>query len=308
MKFLFMRTIVIAWLLSHYNQLLSYGLPIELNLGFTNILDGGPKHSAPGFYWIQYNINYHAKKYLDGCGNLVGDVKSPVLNIVATWTELLYQSNLKIFGGAPGLSFIPLPIAFFYTSSNNINITSTDVGIGNPVVSPFFQWDTLYYKGRPLFVHRLGLYIFLPCGTNKYPEKTVNPADILTCADFYWAASLYWTEHCATSWRLFYTLVGKNKKTNINAGTAYHMNFSTEYEVYNNYWLAINGYYLQQLHNNKQCGVEIPNSKERVVAAGPGFLFFLPRGFQIIGHLYFETKALNRTQGVSALLDLIKYF
>ena len=308
MKVSSIRIVLIAWLLFHYNQLLSYHLPVAINLGYTNILDGGPKHGTPGFYWLHYNLNYYSKKYVDGCGNLLGGVKSPVLETFATWAEFLYQSNFKFCGGAPGASIIPMPLVFSYSSCNNLNITNAEAGISNPVLSFFFQWDALHYKSRPLFVHRLALYIFLPCGTNKFPEKTVNPADIMTAVDFYWAASLYATERLVASWRLFYLLPWENKKTGITPGTAYHMNFSTEYEVYKDCWLAINGYYLQQLHNSKQCGVEIPNSKERIVAAGPGFLFFLPRGFQIIGHLYFETKALNRTQGVSALLNAIKYF
>lgn len=300
--------IIIACSIISFNSLLSYDLPTALNLGTTNILDGGPKVESPGLYWIQYSLNYYANKFLNECGKPLGGVESPILNTFATFTEILYQSKFQIFGGAPGASLVLPPVVFSYTSCNCLNLINAEAGLSNPVITLFFQWDMINYHDRPLFIHRLGTAIFLPFGTNKFPEKTINPADIMTAVDTYWAGSFYITEHWATSWRLFYLWCGENKKTKITPGKTFHMNYSMEYEVYKNYWIAINGYYLQQLHNSTRCGIQIPNSKERVVSAGPGFLFFLPHNFTLVGHAYLETKAQNRTQGTTVLLDLIKYF
>jgi hypothetical protein len=130
----------------------------------------------------------------------------------------------------------------------------------------------------------------------------------MTCIDTYWAATTYLTENWATSWRLFYLWCGKNKKTKIQPGRTFHMNYSMEYEVYKNYWIAINGYYLKQLTNSTRCQKEIPNSKEKVFGVGPGFCFFLPGNYTFVGHMYFEKKARNRPQGTSAVFNLIKYF
>lgn len=307
MKLLKLFIFTIAFLTIQSSTIFSYHLPVALNLGSTNILDGGPKVDSPGFYLVQYQFNYYAHKFLDECGKPLGGVKSPIFNTFAIFTELLYQSKIKFLGGCPGASIILPPVVFSYTSCNSLDLTAQS-GWGNPAVSLFFQWDMIDYKNRPLFNHRLGTLIFLPYGTNKLPEKTLNPADILTAVDTYWAASLYPTEHWAVSTRLMYLWISQNKKTKITPGTTFHLNYSTEYEVYKDYWISINGYYLQQLHNSTQYGVEIPDSKERIFSAGPGFLFFLPQNFTLLGHLYFETKTQNRTEGITAYLNFIKYF
>lgn len=295
-------------LIGSFNFLNSYRLPVAIDLGATNILDGGPKVESPGIYWIQYQVNYYARTFLDSCGNLLGGVKSPKLDIFAIYTELLYQSRFKICGGAPGIGFQLPPFTVINTSCNTLGLESVDAGLSNPILDLFFQWDMINYKNRPLFIHRITTEIILPWGTNKYPQKTINPADIMTCIDSCWAASFYFTEHWAVSWHLYYLWCGENKKTKIQPGQAFHMNYSMEYEVYKECWVAINGYYLQQTTFDKQCGIDLPDSKERVVAAGPGFACFLPQDYVLLGHLYFETKARNRTQGILAYLDLIKRF
>lgn len=297
-----------ALIIGHFDTLFAYHLPAATNLGTTNILDGGPKVDSPGYYLIQFMTNYHTNKFLDANGKLLNGVKSPTFDNVGIYTVFLYQSKLKFFGGAPGFYVVPPPLVFAYNSCNTLDIKSQEAGFSNPVVDLFFQWDMINYKGRPFFIHRLGSDLFLPFGTNKFPKKTVNPADIMTCLDSYWAATFYITEHWATSWRLFYLWCGKNKKTKITPGASFHMNYSMEYEVRNNYWIAINGYYLRQLHNSTLHGKEIPHSKERVLGVGPGVCFFLPGNYTFVGHVYFEKKARNRPQGINAVFDVIKYF
>jgi anthranilate 1,2-dioxygenase (deaminating, decarboxylating) large subunit len=300
--------LIAGFAVAYYNPLLSYDLPLFIDLGTTNILSGGPKIESPGLYWFQYQLNYYSNKFLDGCGNLLGGIKSPSFDIAFIFTEFLYQSKFKIFGGAPGASVILPPLVFSTISHNSLDLTTVKAGLSNPVINLFFQWDMIHYNDRPFFIHRIGSFIFLPCGTNKYPKKTINPAYTGTYIDTYWTATLFATEKLAASWRMFYLWCGKNKKTGITPGNTFHIDYDLEYEVHKNCWIAINGYYLQQLQNSKQCGVDIPNSKERVVGVGPGFLLFLPRGYQLLGHLYFETAVRNRSQGISAYLNFIKYF
>lgn len=307
MKKLFLSIIAICT--TFLTQLLySYHLPAATNLGTTNILDGGPKVESPGYYLIPFFTNYHTQKFLDHQGKPLNGIKSPTFNTSAFYLVFLYQSKLKFLGGAPGFYVVTPPLIFNYASCNTLGITPQDAGFSNPAMDLFFQWDMITYKSRPLFIHRIGSDLFLPFGTNKFPKKTVNPADIMTCLDSYWAATLFLTEHWAASWRLFYLWCGKNKKTGITPGSSFHMNYSMEYEVHNNYWIAINGYYLRQLKNSTQCGKEIPHSKERILGVGPGICFFLPGNYTLVSHVYFETLARNRPQGVSAVFNVIKYF
>jgi len=301
-------SLLIFSLIDLTHQASGLNLPAALNLGISNILDGGPKVEKPGFDWEQYQLYYHAHTFADACGNLIGGIESPRINSVAIFTELLWQSKFRIFKGAAGGSVVLPPIVFSGVSRNSLGISDAGAGLSNPLLLFFLQWDMIKRNERPLFIHRLGVTIILPIGTNKFPKYAASPADIMTCIDPYWAASLFFTEKLALSWRLMYLWCAKNKKTNIQPGQTFHMNFSAEYEFFNKCWLALNGYYLQQLKNSTMCGMEIPNSKERIVAAGPGILWDLPRNYQLLAHLYFEFKAKNRPQGIKPLLTFIKHF
>jgi anthranilate 1,2-dioxygenase (deaminating, decarboxylating) large subunit len=291
-----------------FHQLTAYDIPPFIDLGTTNILSGGPKIEAPGLYWFQYQNNYYANKFLDNCGCPLGGVKSPALEQVYIFTEFLYQTKLKFFGGAPGISVVLPSLAFSHITHNSLNLIATKAGLANLAINPFFQWSPINYHGRPFFIHRIGAFFNFPAITNKYPEKTINPGTRSFYIDSYWTATMYLTERLATSWRMFYLWCGENKKTKVTAGQTFHINYDLEYEVYKDCWIAINGYYLQQLKESKKDGSYIAGSKERVISVGPGFYLFLPRSYQLLGHLYFEKKARNRPQGISAFLNFIKHF
>ena len=74
--------------------------------------------------------------------------------------------------------------------------------------------------------------------------------------------------------------------------------------------LGMNGYFLQQLHNNTLNKITVPNSKERVFAVGPGMLYLLGQGVDnvLFASLYFETDVRNRPQGINGVLRLLVHF
>ena len=104
--------LIISYLIGYAQFILSYDVPSAINLGITNILDGGPKIENPGFYVEPFLINYYSNTFTDQNGNQLQGKKSPTLNSFITFTEFLYQSKFKIFGGAPGCSVIPFPLQF----------------------------------------------------------------------------------------------------------------------------------------------------------------------------------------------------
>lgn len=288
--------------------LMAYTLP-RVNLGSNNILDGGPIRPHPGFYWQEFLQYYHADKFLNDQGCLLGNVKSPTFANTILVTQMVYQAKKsKLFRGAFG-GVVSLPIVLSsHVSKNFLNISDAGSGFGNLALGGYFQFNAIMHKDRPVFIHRLELDVFLPVGTNKYPQKTTNPASIMTYIDPYWAATLFLTQKCAASWRMHYLWCAQNKKTNIKPGQTFHMNYSLEYNLFPHCWVAINGYYLQQLKESKLCGVEIPNSKERVFAVGPGALYILPKEYFLFGYFYVEKLVHNRPEGVKAVLRLVKHF
>ncbi len=288
--------------------LLGYGLP-PVNLGFSNILDGGPIRPLPGWYWEQYFQYYHANTFLNGQGKLLDGVPSPHFDSWVTITQIIYQAeNSFLFGGKPGIDII-LPIVLSSkVSSNKLGFSNSGAGDGDLILGVFLQWDPIMYNDRPLFVHRLEFEVSFPTGKNDLPQKTINPGNDFLYVNPYWAWTFYFTEHLATSWRFHYLWNATNNVTGIQAGDAVHFNYSMEYEALPNFWLAMNGYYLQQLHDDKLCGVATPNSKERVFAVGPGALYLIPDHHYFFGYLYFESDVRNRPQGISAIFRYVLYF
>lgn len=300
--------LAISCLIIQFQDLLGYDLP-GVNLGITNILDGGPNQTKPGLYLLEFLYQYHADQFLNECGKPLEGVKSPTINSTVLINELSYQSNHTLFGGRLGGYFaIPIVVSS-KVSANKLGFIDAGAGFANPLAGLYIQWDPMRRKdGQRIFQCRIASELFFPIGTNKFPEKTINPASIMTRIDTYWAASLFLNEKLAISSRLYYLWCGKNKKTDIIPGGTFHMNYSIEYNAYDKLHLGLVGYYLQQIKESKRYGLNIPNSKERVVGMGPGFLWYLPRNFDLFGYVYFETKVQNRTKGVKAVLRFIKSF
>lgn len=285
-----------------------YGLP-SVNLGYTNILDGGPIRPYPGLYWQQYNIFYHTNKFFDFAGKPLGGVNSPTFNSWSTVTQLIYQFKKKLFfEGTPGFSFV-LPITLYSAiDCNKLGITSAGGGLGNIGFGVYTQWSAIMHNDRPLFIHRLSVDASFPTGTNRLPKRQINPGAAFYSLSPGWSATLYTTKKLAFSWRFNYLWNSKNKKIDFKAGDAIFFNYSAEYAIKPAWYVAFVGYCLQQLSDNKALGHTIPKSKERVFGMGPGSAYFISKDMVFFGYLYGECGARNRPQGISFILRFINHF
>jgi anthranilate 1,2-dioxygenase (deaminating, decarboxylating) large subunit len=279
-----------------------------VNLGSTNFLDGGPIRPEPGFYWFQNAKYYHADQLLDICGNPFNGKKSPYINVCSTSTSFVYQSARGLprykWGIAGGFAII----ASNHVSHNCLGISAGGKGMGDTGLGIYIQSDPIYRYDRPFFVHRLEFDVVFPTGSNKKDPLAIYPGNGMIYINPYWAATLYFTEKLAASWRLHYLWCGKNHQTKIRDGQAFHGNYSLAYKVNKQMWWGLNGYFLRQLNDDTLCGTKIPNSKERIFAAGPGLVFFVDKDLVFFGHLYFESFARNRFQGISSVVSLVKHF
>ena len=97
------------------------------------------------------------------------------------------------------------------------------------------------------------------------------------------------------SWRLHYLWSSTNSDTEYQPAAAIHLNFATSVEVLKDrIHLGVNGYYLQQITDSRLNDVPIPNSKETVVAIGPGALYIFSSKDVLFFNTYFEVEARNR--------------
>ena len=286
----------------------SYSLP-AINLGFTNFLDGGPIREVPGWYWTQFGRYYHASRFLNHEGKPVGS-PSPSLTLVSIITQGTYQSHRTVLLGAYGGIDVSLPLLLeSKISRNQLGITSSGAGFGNLGLGLYLQWKPVFLHGRPFFVHRLALAISFPTGKNCEPIRTINPGTSFKFINPFWAATLFATPRVALSWRLFYLWSDTSAKTGLKLGDAIHLNYAACYGLLDNrLFLGINGYFLQQLEDNKLKGKIIPNSKERVLGIGLGGLYFFSKDNVLFAHFYSEKLVQNRPQGNSLVLRFVKHF
>jgi hypothetical protein len=288
--------------------LVGYGLP-GLNLGFTNILDGGPIRPKPGWYWLQYAQYYTTKRFFNGEGKPLGGVPSPRFRHLETITEFAYQFEYQFpWNAVPGVA-LGLPLVMYsHIGKNEFVFESSGSGFGNLGFGLYNQWNPIERKGRPLFVHRLQFDFSIPFGKNKLPEKNINPSDTCFSCDLYWAATLFLSHRWNLSWRWYYIWSARNEKINFQAGDAMSINYSLAYEAFPQFFVAAVGYALQQLHNNRSLGVSVPDSKERVFGIGPGAAYFCTQDLVFLGYLYLEAGARNRPQGISWIMRLVMHF
>lgn len=290
-----------------YSTANSYHLP-SVPLGLNNILDGGPLREADGWYLNVLSRYYHTHSFLNACGSCLGGVSSPLYDIWAVSAQGIYQSNKQILHGNVGFAAALPLVLYSHIEPNTLGITDAGSGFGNLFLGTYIQWKPVMHRERALFVHRLEFDVSFPTGKNHAPCKSINPGTRFFYIDPYWAGTFFFTPKAAISWRLYYLWCATNPRTNIQGGDTIHGNYSAEINPLKNLWIAINGYFLRQLKDSKFCRQPIPNSREQVVAIGPGALYLFSPDDILFGYLYFEKKVKNRTQGISWVLRFLKHF
>lgn len=288
-------------------MLVGYHLP-TINLGQTNMLDGGPLRAKSGWYWKEYLHYYDADKFLDTNGNLLGGMRSPHYHSLVLITQFIYQMRKKMFSGHAGFNFFQPLVLFSHIDSNNLGITTSGSGIGDFLTGIFQQFDPVRHNGKSIFMNRIEFDISFPTGKNHQPQKTINPGNRIFFINPYWAATVHFTVDWAVSWRLHYLWGSKNHVTHIKAGDAVHLNYDMEYQVLPKFWLGITGYFLQQLRDSTLNGKNIAESRERVLGFGPGLLYTFAKEYRISSYLYVEKLVKNRSKGTRFVIRLIKHF
>lgn len=302
--------ILFLFSLINVSLLLGYGLPI-INLGGSSFLDGGPLRQIPGWYFQVASQNYHTHRFLNEEGKPLLGLPGPHFNTWLTSYQLIYLSDRDVLNyGKLGFD-VTLPVYFYSRIQKNLlGITSFGSGVGDLAVGVYLQGNPIFRGQRPIYVNRFEFVVSFPTGQNNLPLKTINPGNKVFYINPYWAATLYFTTRFSASWRLHYLWVSHNHIAHFKAGDAVHANFAVEYQCLERLFLGINGYFLHQLKNNRLFGIEIPDSKERVIAIGPGFLYALKRRLSavLIGNLYAEFNVHNRPQGIKFILRYYAHF
>lgn len=277
----------------------------KVNLGLTSFLDGGPLRPEPGWYWSEIFNFYRSESLYDGCGNCLPN--APHIDSTSIVTNAIYQGKREIWGAHPGVSagFSLYPQTT--VSDNPYGITSSGGGVGDFGVSAFLQFKPVMLHGRGLLVQRFEFFAGFPTG--KFcANDLINPGNGVYQINPYWAATLFIKPRLATSWRINYNWSSKNPKNGIQFGDVIYLNWTIECSPIEGFWVGVNTYALKELKNSRLNGIEIPNSREQVFAAGPGFLYVPKKGVNLFFNLYVESHVRARTAGTLWVARLLYQF
>ncbi len=285
-----------------------YDLP-PLNLGDTSFLDGAPPPAGPGWYIADYVKFFQSTRFTDQNGNPLGGVASPKFNNWVNLVQFVYLNDKSIFlGGKFGFeAIIPYVIRFNLQEPNALRITDTNGGFGDIVIGPGLWWNPILLNGRPFFAQRFEFSVFIPIG-HYNSQRQINSGSNFYTFEPYWSVTIFITKKWELTWRLHYLWNTENPATHIRAGDALHLNFASSYDVIaNKLRLGVSGYVVKQFSDSRLRGTKIPNSKEQVLAIGPGALYLFSKKTMLFFNTYFEMAGENRAVGNRYVLRLVQY-
>ncbi len=308
-------------LLLAFNQTANAYDEPNLNLGFTSFLDGGLP-AGPGFYAVEYLQFYTANKLTDQNGNnltLPNGSAFPKtdVNALASLTQLIYVSSLKVGSASLGLDVIVPAVASANVADGlNNSVLKGTTGVGDLLIGPLIQFDPIMGANGPLFVQRIEFQILAPTGDYDR-TAAVQPGANFWSFDPYWSGTYFITPDWTASARIHYLWNGVNDDPNValgptayssQAGQAFHMNFATEYAVTKELRIGLNGYFLQQTTDTLVNDIPVPGRKERVAALGPGFMYSWGPEHTLFFNAYQEFAAENRPEGERFTLRYVQHF
>ncbi|MDO8721362.1 MAG: transporter [Syntrophales bacterium] len=277
-----------------------------VNLGVSSFQDG---IAFPGWLVEESIGYYHAGQFNSHQGDKIPG--SNEITTVSATTQIAYLSKVRMFGGFVGAQLI-LPLVDI-DMNTSFGPKDRERGVGDLIVCPFIlQWTDHKLFGLPYF-HRFLFGITLPTGDYDR-NRAVNAGSHIFSINPYYAFTIILTDKLELSGRLHYRWNSKNDEPfvgigagDIQPGQAFHFNYAASYEVVKGVRLGINGYFLQQLTEDKVDGHSQSNSKERVFSIGPG-IQFRGNGVSLYINGYFETGAENRPEGTRVNFRISKVF
>ena len=281
-----------------------------VNTGSTSFMDGFGDPTGYGLLYLNYLSWIGSGSLKDVHGNSVPVFQDPKLNVLVDLNQFVY--SFKVPEGAfaqPGLNLI-VPLVSTNASSgagSAVPLNDNGSGLGDLTFGPFLQFTPILVDHHPIFAHRIEFDLLAPTG--KYDStKIVNPGHNTWGINPYWAATLMPVPRLEITTRINYLYNFKNSnpgegRASTQSGQAIFDNFDVAYEILPHnetrtgaisLRAGLNGYYFKQISENKTNGSSDSNSKEQVLALGPGAMWIATHEDAFWLNVYFETAVENR--------------
>ena len=282
------------------------GQPGGLNLGVTSFYDGFS--GGPGWAWQTTLRHSDANKIADANGNSSAVFNSPSIQSDVLINQLSYAFTQTLGGWRPALMVIAPVVSLSTSFGPGPALKSGGTSLGDITLDASLQGEpTVSSEGQPVFVQRFAASFILPTGEYK-KDLDINQGSGYASFNPYWAATFFPAPRWEVSWRAHYLYNFKNDAPaashpqqingqtvdNTQAGDAAWLNFGASYAITPDISLGINGYYFEQLSNHRANGVELADSRERVLGIGPGLMWRIDPKKALWVNAYTESMARNR--------------
>ena len=277
------------------------------NLALGNMNDGVVP--GPGVYFFNYLQVYGSRSLRDGGGDkLPTNLK---LKSAASVYQVVWLSRISVAGGKLGFTAI-LPIVKITTENPGDMPLPVNTGVlGDLTAGSAVNWLNRKLFGKPLS-HRVELTTTFPTGS--YDKRyIINTSSHLYTFTLNHALTWYLTDKWSVSTRNHISYNTRILNSSVRPGVFYNLNYSLERAIVKNINVEIAGYYLQQIEQDSYSGDHsyyqnrfgIKDTREEVLAIGPGLSWLAPAGLSVECKVLFETSAKNRFQGIRPALRLI---
>ena len=273
-----------------------------VNLGDSNFEDG---FAGQGWLFEEFPEANVASALKDSNGNTVPG--SNRVTAYITNTHVAFVSNKRVLAGLLAGEVLQ-PLADLDVQLAN-GPSSRVRGFGDLDFGPGIQW-TPKKIGEGILAQRFVFIVSVPTGTYS-DKRAVNIGNHFVFVNPYYAIT-YERKKVEASARVHYLwnsansdpFVGLDIRT-MRPGQAFHVNYATSYEVLKNVRIGFNGYWLQQLTDDRINKLTVPQSRERTVGLGPG-LQLSGRDIWFRLNAYMETDVRNRPSGIKVTFRISK--
>jgi len=271
------------------------------NLSLTTFTDGG---APPGTYYLLYTTFVDGGRAVDKDGNAIpGGARVAALSQVH---QFYWVSNAKVLGGKFAVDLFQTVTAVTVDGAfGAAPLTASRAGLGDFGFGPALQWDGGTLLGRKGF-QRFESDLITPTG--RYDKtKSANPGANLWTLDSYYSFVWFFADGWETSLRAWYAFNSENPATGVKPGQRAHVNWAVSRKLAPSVRLGAAGYIFRQVADDKVYGVRVPDSRERVFAAGPGLVYNGSGLTMMLSHPV-EFWGQNRFVGSRTTLELLYRF
>ncbi|WP_259154305.1 transporter [Xanthomonas sp. 3793] len=285
--------------------------PQGINLGGTSFMDGFGS-MTPGWTVIEYLRHYNLNAIKNASGDDSPAFRDPQVDVSVLLTQLIYVTPYTWKSGSLSFNAI-VPLVNYdtaFAADSPVRLSSNGFGMGDISFGPALQMPPVMRDGRVFFFQRFAIDAFAPVG--KFDRDTaINQSTGFWSVAPHWAFTVQPSDDWEISARINYLYNFRTSRAggvppipgfrfrNGQAGDAVWVNLATSLKLNEQWRVGLNGYYLQQLKDNRTNDQRVPDSKRMQVYLGPGLSWRMDQKNVFNFNVYMPLKVENSVAGNS---------